>query len=1000
MKNIMRLQKQNKMLLISILFFVIMILVLPEKVLATEEQEEGNLRYTIQDEKAIITGSTIGTSELTEIVIPDTIEGYPITGIMEWAFYGYEKVTTISLPDGLETIGDYAFYNCIELKTMTLPEELESIGESAFKDCKELKTITLPKSLSKCYGAFRKSGIEEVILQEGCKEIPNGIFAECENLTKINLPEGLEKIEESAFGGCTSLAEIEFPNGLESIGNCAFSRCTSLTTIELPEGLESIGYNAFDGCTSLRSVKMSNYITDIGSGIFENCTSLTEVILPEDLKTVGNFFIGCTALTEINIPESVETIGYDAFKNCSKLTKVNLPQELNYISSSAFQGCTSLITIELPESLECIDSNVFQECTSLIEIKIPENISYISGGIFRDCTSLKSIILPKRICEVGDSAFENCISLTNINLSDDITSIGNNAFKKCKSLVNIRLPKSLTSISNYAFRECTSLESVKMFVDVKEINDSAFYGCTKLSTIYGITGSYSETFANKNGYEFIGIEKDVNNCEIKGIENKEYTGEELTQEITIKDDEGSILEEEKDYTIEYENNKNSGTATIKITGKGNYRGIANKTFKIIAKDIKEFTIYNVNDKTYNGKEITQDNISVYGNSYYYQYLEKGKDYKISYKDNINAGTAIVIITGIGNYSGTIEKKFNIQSMYIYQCDIPNIKDQKYTGKAIKPKVVVKHGSTVLQQGKDYDVKYEYNIDAGWAQVIITGKGNYTGTTYRGFQIVGKDFTKIKAIIDTSNKNYTGKAITTSIVLKDGKTTLKKGKDYEVEYIDNKNPGTASVVIWGKGKYYGDIYKRFKIVVKQVKKLATKSQDTSNIVVKWDKDSTFTGYEVYMSTSKNGKYTKYATISKNSTTTYKKSKLTDGKTYYFKVRGYVTIGKAKKYGAYSSVLTTTTETKAPKISEVTTKSKKATVKWKKVSGATGYEVYMSNSKNGKYTKVGTNTKNSKVSYTSKKLTKGKTYYFKVRTYRVVDGNKVYSSYSNIKFIKIK
>ena len=81
-------------------------------------------------------------------------------------------------------------------------------------------------------------------------------------------------------------------------------------------------------------------------------------------------------------------------------------------------------------------------------------------------------------------------------------------------------------------------------------------------------------------------------------------------------------------------------------------------------------------------------------------------------------------------------------------------------------------------------------------------------------------------------------------------------------------------------------------------------------------------------------------------------------------------------------------------------RKATVKWKKVSGASGYEVYMATSKNGKYSKVGTTTKNNKVSYTKTSLKKNKKYYFKIRTYKVVDGKKIYSAYSSVKSVKVK
>ena len=192
----------------------------------------------------------------------------------------------------------------------------------------------------------------------------------------------------------------------------------------------------------------------------------------------------------------------------------------------------------------------------------------------------------------------------------------------------------------------------------------------------------------------------------------------------------------------------------------------------------------------------------------------------------------------------------------------------------------------------------------------------------------------------------------------------------------------------------------KVTVGKTKGVATKQQDTKSITLKWNRDKAVNGYEIYMSTKKNSGYKKVATISKNSTTSYKKTKLSAGKTYYFKIRAYKTVNKKKVYGLYSSILTTSTKTKEPKISRVTTGKKKATVKWGKVTGATGYEVYVSTKKSSGYKKAGTTTKNSKVTYTKTKLKSKKTYYFKVRTYRTVAGKKIYSGYSNVKSVRVR
>ena len=145
--------------------------------------------------------------------------------------------------------------------------------------------------------------------------------------------------------------------------------------------------------------------------------------------------------------------------------------------------------------------------------------------------------------------------------------------------------------------------------------------------------------------------------------------------------------------------------------------------------------------------------------------------------------------------------------------------------------------------------------------------------------------------------------------------------------------------------------------------------------------------------------KWVTIKKTSATSLTVKKLKTATTYKYRVRAYKTVNGKQVNGGFSSVVTTTTKTKAPVLS-VKAGTKKATLSWKKVSGATGYEVYMSTKKASGYKKVATMKKASSVKYTAKKLKSKKTYYFKVRAYKTVSGKKVYSDFSTVKKVKVK
>lgn len=168
---------------------------------------------------------------------------------------------------------------------------------------------------------------------------------------------------------------------------------------------------------------------------------------------------------------------------------------------------------------------------------------------------------------------------------------------------------------------------------------------------------------------------------------------------------------------------------------------------------------------------------------------------------------------------------------------------------------------------------------------------------------------------------------------------------------------------------------------------------------WGKADKADGYEITRAVSQNGNYTLIKTIADASTTTYIDSGLTTGKNYYYKVRAYRTVDNKKIIGNDSAAKAAKPALSKPTL-KVTAGSKKAVLKWSKVSGANGYIVYSATSKNGKYKAVKTVKKASTLNFTQKKLKKSKNYYYKVRAYRTVNGKKVTSADSQIQSAKIK
>lgn len=325
-----------------------------------------------------------------------------------------------------------------------------------------------------------------------------------------------------------------------------------------------------------------------------------------------------------------------------------------------------------------------------------------------------------------------------------------------------------------------------------------------------------------------------------------------------------------------------------------------------------------------------------------------------------------------------------------------IKDSVYTGKPITFPIDIYAGGKHLIENVDFTVSYENNINAGTATVIISGIGDYTGSDVENFTISPAHMSKV-TVSNIVDKTYTGKAITQAPIVKFGSKILVLDKDYTLTYYTNVDTGRATVKIAGKGNFESRVLKYFYIHPKKVEGIKVKKATATSITLNWSKSPSGTGYAILCATSKSGTYKTVGLIESRGTTTFTHKKLSKNKTYYYKVIAFKTVDASRITSVSSEILTAKTATGAPKITYYKNSSKKAAkLKWGKVSGASGYQVYMKVS-GGSYKKV---YSGKKLTYTAKKLKKGKTYYFKVRTYKTSDKIKAYSSYSSTKKVKIK
>lgn len=357
---------------------------------------------------------------------------------------------------------------------------------------------------------------------------------------------------------------------------------------------------------------------------------------------------------------------------------------------------------------------------------------------------------------------------------------------------------------------------------------------------------------------------------------------------------------------------------------------------------------------------------------------------------------------IEGHTYQFDKDGYMEMTSISDCTVASIANQTYTGSKIKPELTVKDGKQSLTAGTYYKASYENNINAGTATVTLTGieKRGYTGTKTVTFKITRKKISDSSIKVSIPTCVYNTKELTPAVKVKDGKKTLTPVTDYTVTYKNNVNMGQASVVIKGNGNYKSTVTKTFNIVPKKVTGLEVTAKPYNSVSLKWKRLKGVTGYRIYRSTD-GANYARIKTIKGDATVTYKDTDVKCGTKYYYEVRAYKTSNSTTYYGEYSSIVGATPKLgKATIASAKNASAKKATLTWSKVSGASGYMVYMSTSKAGTYTRVKGINGVSIVTYTKAKLTKGKKYYFKVRAFRTVDGKKVYGAYSAIKSVTIK
>ena len=439
----------------------------------------------------------------SDLVIPDELDGYPVTGfgnlVIGWS---NEELTSVSIPDTVTSIVDYAFMNCYELTSVKLPAGLLHVGESAFDGC-YLTNLTLPDGLLSIGNrAFSTSLMESVTIPDSVTSIGDSVFEYCSNLTSATIPASVTHIGDYAFVSQTvydeillsvekgSIAEqyaIEYGLPYTYIGDASGAIIRPGEDEDGDDETDSWRLEDDDGGYRTDTAGQWTYMLEDGGAILIGCSEVPtgDLVIPGEL---GGY--------------TVTGFGGGLFNDCTELTSVTLPQGITSIGDGMFTNCAALTRVVIPDSVQHIGFRAFAECSSLSDVTIPDSVMSIDEGAFALCESLTSLTIPDSVASLGEEAFLACSGLTSIVIPDSLTSINGHLFRACESLTSVIIPNSVTNIGEEAFLWCYSLSSVTIPASVTNIGKDAFDGCDEL-TLTVTKGSYAEQCAKENDIPYV-----------------------------------------------------------------------------------------------------------------------------------------------------------------------------------------------------------------------------------------------------------------------------------------------------------------------------------------------------------------------------------------------------------------------------------------------------------------------------------------------------------------
>ncbi len=472
--------------------------VIPEKIVL-----DGNVTYNVI---AIDDRAFLNATKLTSVTIPKSIQSIGvsafdycpelintyISSIESWCkikinsspfranghlYVNGRLVTEIEIPSTITEITSNTFFGA-PITSVSIPSSVKNIGKFAFARCFDLEKVKISDLEAWCK-------IDFYDVTSNPLYYARNLYLNGNLIKKLTIPSTISSIKDYAFIKST-ITTLIMPNSVEHIGDGSFFKCENLSSITFGNQLKTIGsengenveYGAFDNCASLTSITIPNTVTSIGVYAFYKCEKLEEINMPTSLSIIKNYaFSKCTSLKGISFPSSLKTIEGGAFKNCAALTSLTIPKHLTTIGDNAFNGCDKISAVSIPNGCT-VGSLAFANCNSLQSVTIPETLTYQSN-IFQNCNNIKKLTWNAANLT---SQFVPTSNIEQVTIGSGVVELPVYFLQNAK-ITTLSLPASITTIGSYAFYNCSNLSSLTIPENLTSIGSNAFSGCNNITQL-------------------------------------------------------------------------------------------------------------------------------------------------------------------------------------------------------------------------------------------------------------------------------------------------------------------------------------------------------------------------------------------------------------------------------------------------------------------------------------------------------------------------------------